>query len=91
MMQGNRDKTSKAHQFLLEVTELQLKQKYSVNVYEAEAFDIDIFKIENAEFCCGLIGIAACWAPALIFRFKNVCGAFEFLNREILAQPYKPN
>ena len=62
-------KTSKAHKFLLEVTELQLKQKYSVNIYEAEAFDSDIFKIENEEFCYGLMGIAASWLPAIIFWF----------------------
>ena len=62
-------KTSKAHKFLLEVTELQLKQKYSVNIYEAEAFDSDIFKIENEEFCYGLMGIAASWVPAIIFWF----------------------
>ena len=62
-------KTSKAHKFLLEVTELQLKQKYSVNIYEAEAFNSDIFKIENEEFCYGLMGIAASWLPAIIFWF----------------------
>ena len=65
----NLDKTSKAHKFLLEVTELQLEQKYSVNIYEAEAFDSDIFRIENDEFCYGIIGIAGSWIPAIIFWF----------------------
>ena len=57
---------------MLEVTELQLKQKYSANTYEAEAFDSDIFKIENEEFCYGLMGIAASWVPAIIFWFSTL-------------------
>ena len=86
-------KTSKAHKFLLEVTELQLKQKYSVNIYEAEAFNSDIFKIENEEFCYGLMGIAASWLPAIIFWFYtrfwnlislNLRSSFLNLKSEIL-------
>lgn len=41
-----------------------------MNIYEAEAFDSDIFRIENNEFCYGIIGIASSWIPAIIFWFK---------------------